>query len=114
MFWAIIATTFGCVLLFSASNHQLERQAHQAAYISQWQLATIGKIMGATSVILSAGLWCSLHGLFYGGVYVTLCVSLNYALLYVLKPNTLRLITTSVMLIGCSFIYTTASMVMPT
>jgi len=113
MFWAIIATTFGCVLLFSASKYQLERQTQQAAYISQWQLASIGKIMGGASVLLSGGLWCSLHGIAYGVTYLALCVGLNYALLQVIKPNTLRLITTSVALIGCSFIYTTASMVIP-
>jgi len=115
MFWAIIATTFGCVLLFSAGKYQQPSLPTNQAenYIKQWELPHLWKMMGGVSILLSLALWATLFGLWQGIAGLALCGALNYLVLHVIKPSVLRLLTTSVALIGCCFIYTTVGMVMP-
>jgi len=115
MFWAIAATTFGCVLLFSAGKYQAPQFStnQSESYINQWELPYLWKLMGGFSIALSLALWGTLYGLVEGGVGLVLCVGLNYLVLHVIKPSVLRLLTTSVALIGCCFIYTTIEMVIP-
>jgi len=115
MFWAMIATTFGCVLLFSAGKYKSPTLATAQAehYIKQWELPHLWKVMGGISILLSLVLWSTLYGLWQGVAGLMLCAVVNYLVLYVIKPSVLRLLTASVVLIGCCFIYTTVGMVIP-
>ncbi len=107
MFWPALATVYGCALLFVASRSKL-RQIN-TRYLSSDNLFMLCTIMGLGSLSLSALLWASLHGWQRGLYYLGICVACNFILLFYTRPKVQQLIVCSVMLIGSSFIYTTAS-----
>lgn len=111
MFWAALATSFGCILFFSGSKYQTSSVSMVKSYITQWNLPQLGKLMGGTTVVLSSVLWYALLGAWLGLGATLGCIIMSYAILHLIKPNALHLISTCIALIGCSFIYTTINMV---
>lgn len=111
MFWAILATTFGCVLLFSAGKDKLKltNSPRSDLYIEQWKLPQLWRLMGGLSILISTVLWAALFGLPLGLAGLSLCFGFSYLLLSIIKPKVLHLLSASVALFGASFIVNTLS-----
>ncbi|MDP2560002.1 hypothetical protein [Psychrobium sp. 1_MG-2023] len=109
MFWASIAALYGCVLLFIANNKRLA--SFNSYYISTPQLTSLLRVIGIFSLTFSGLLWVSMHGWGEGFIYLLACVVGNAILLFGTKPKIKQLIGGAVLLIGSSFIWSTANMV---
>ncbi|NRA59310.1 MAG: hypothetical protein HRU25_00030 [Psychrobium sp.] len=109
MFWPALATIYGCALLFVASRSKMLQL--NTRYLSNDNLFALCLMMGLGSLSLSALLWASLHGWQRGIFYLAICVGCNFIVLYCTRPKVQQLIVCSVMLIGSSFIFSTASIV---